>query len=97
LLVSLASLSPPLLTLASPQHYAYFDREGNKTVANAIACDGEDCGVDCWEESYFLEEEGLDLCVSCYKKQGLTGGEYQREGIAAEVSPPSKKKQKTST
>ena len=77
------------------KQYAYFDREGNKTVSNAIACDGEGCGVDCWEESYFLEEGGLDLCVSCYEKRGLTGGEYQREGTAAEVLPPSKKKQKT--
>jgi len=77
------------------KHYAYFDKEGNKTVSNAISCDGEGCGIDCWTESYFLEGDGLDLCVKCYEKGGYKGGEHQREGVAAVVEKPAKKKRKT--
>ena len=80
------------VTVPMRKHYGYFDQEGNKTQANAISCDGENCGVDCWAESYFLEEDGLDLCPTCYLKGNFKDGEYQREGVAAEKP---KKKRKT--
>ncbi|GMI53439.1 hypothetical protein ScalyP_jg5423 [Parmales sp. scaly parma] len=78
------------VTTPMTKHYCYFDSEGNETASNAIACDG--CGVDSWEESFFVEESGEDFCVDCY---GIReDGEHQKLGVAF-VEPPKKKQKKS--
>lgn len=49
-----------------------------------IACDK--CGLECWEESYFVEAGGLDICPKCKKtrdpadRKAWRNAERQRHG-----------------
>ena len=61
------------------KHYCYFDEGGNEVQPNNVSCDR--CGVDCYSESYFCNDE-LDLCPTCFTKKEFTNYEYQKEGKA---------------
>ena len=77
------------------------DDEGEATPA--ITCDI--CDVDCFEESYFLDEGEQDICPKCYEQEEgkkYAGAEHQKEGekwvepvveLKGKKGPP-KKKQK---
>mmetsp|Transcript_31461 Transcript_31461/g.67964 ORF Transcript_31461/g.67964 Transcript_31461/m.67964 type:complete len:184 (-) Transcript_31461:181-732(-) len=74
------------------------DNEGD--APPAITCDV--CDVDCFAESYFLEDGEEDICPKCYEKEKdgkYAGAEHQKEGEKwIEPEPkkkgPPKKKQK---
>lgn len=47
--------------------YCYFDKDGQQTVSNSIACDL--CSEDCSAKSYLMDEE-VDLCPACFAAKG---------------------------
>jgi len=65
----------------------------------SITCDN--CGTDCWAESYFVADEEQDLCPVCYLK--ISTAEHQKEGVqwhdvpdeVPDERPPLKKKKRT--
>lgn len=58
----------------------------------SITCDA--CDTECTAESYFVADEGLDICPTCYKKdmKKYDGAEHQQGGEAISDAAPKKRK-----
>jgi len=90
------------ITKRMKKHYTVIVGEDGEEedAAAAITCDI--CSTDCVAESYFVEQEEMDICPNCYQKdlKKYTGAEHQKEGekwvVAAKATakPPPKKKRK---
>jgi len=49
-----------------------------------LRCDG--CGVNCFKESYFVDDSEEDYCCSCYKSRDLKGY-YRRNNVNFQLIP----------
>eukprot|EP00656_Telonema_subtile_P032886 TRINITY_DN36185_c0_g1_i1.p2 TRINITY_DN36185_c0_g1~~TRINITY_DN36185_c0_g1_i1.p2 ORF type:complete len:113 (-),score=28.23 TRINITY_DN36185_c0_g1_i1:136-474(-) len=48
------------------KQFAYFDESGERVQSDiGVACD--ECGAECFAESYFIEELEMDICPKCKK------------------------------
>ena len=81
------------VTTRMTKRYAYYGENGEPETEDlpGIACDN--CGVDCFAESYLFEE--MDLCPKCFQADAkYAGAEHQKEGEPVPTKAPPKKKQK---
>jgi uncharacterized cupin superfamily protein len=70
------------VTKRMKKHFHLFRADGDDDAEDppAIVCDV--CDKDCVAESYFMAEEELDICPTCYEKdkEKYAGAEHQKEG-----------------
>ena len=88
------------VTKRMTKFYAVFGEAEEEEGAEAITCDV--CSKGCVAESYFVKDEELDICPTCFKKdeKKYEGAEHQKEGEKwveeKTEAGPKKKKQKKS-
>merc|ERR1712166_196614 len=86
------------ITEPMTKYFGYFDEAGKQVRTNTVGCD--ECGRDCWEQSWFLEDLDMDICPKCKKsalKAGKGDGEDMYKGAVMQRRGKTVKKKKKKT